>query len=806
MGQQIRREFNTPPTITTKGELDAAVNKLIDTTITAVKDHTPMSRPSPYAKRWFNPDLKTQQVEHNKCRRRWQTSCATRGKDHRATMDLFEEMRKKRRDWTRRIEKAKKEHWREFLDQAGSGSFLWKAAQYTKPTNNYASIPPLNEGDTEYTSNEDKARIFLENFFPQRNAETPQQTRRRLPKELPWKPITEQEIARALTGIKGSKAPGIDGLPTLVWKKTWSAISDIVGQIFEASIQLGYYPRRWKTASIVVMRKDGKPDYTTPDAYRPISLLNTLGKILERVMAKRLSYYAEKYRLLPDTQFGGRPGRSTEQALLILANSIDRALRKHKVLTLLAFDIKGAFNGVSKESIDARLRQKGIPSIARNWIRSFMEDRQANIAFDGFSTSVETISSAGLAQGSPLSPILFAFYNSDLVNQSVTLRGGASAFSDDYFRWIVSSSAKGNIEKLQEDDIPRIEEWARRNGAVFDAKKTKLIHFTRKKSEQLLGSITMNGETNLPLPAIKLLGVIFDQELRWKDHTQYAVKKATMKSLAIARLRFLRPKQMRELYSACVIPKMDYASTVWYNPNKCVWITRTLDTVQRVALIRAISAFRTIATETVEVENHMLPTRLRLTLRAQNTITKLRTMPETHPIHKVLERAVGRIPSVATGPKHALVEALRTMDKRQMEPVETIDPTPRTPWEESIFESIDDDLDPETAKQKANEVMSDPSLVIFSDGSSMNDKTGAAAVMIDDQNRTSRARQTGVGSSQDWSSYQAELIAIYSAINLAIDEQSQRSESEARTPCTYTVLSDCKSALQRLKNPAKTSY
>lgn len=314
-----------------------------------------------------------------------------------------------------------------------------------------------------------------------------------------------------------------------------------------------------------------------------------------------------------------------------------------------------------------------------------MEDRQANIAFDGFSTSVETISSAGLAQGSPLSPILFAFYNSDLVNQSVTLRGGASAFSDDYFRWIVSSSAKGNIEKLQEDDIPRIEEWARRNGAVFDAKKTKLIHFTRKKSEQLLGSITMNGETNLPLPAIKLLGVIFDQELRWKDHTQYAVKKATMKSLAIARLRFLRPKQMRELYSACVIPKMDYASTVWYNPNKCVWITRTLDTVQRVALIRAISAFRTIATETVEVENHMLPTRLRLTLRAQNTITKLRTMPETHPIHKVLERAVGRIPSVATGPKHALVEALRTMDKRQMEPVETIDPTPRTPWEESIF-------------------------------------------------------------------------------------------------------------------------
>jgi hypothetical protein len=57
---------------------------------------------------------------------------------------------------------------------------------------------------------------------------------------------------------------------------------------------------------IVVLRKPGKPDYSAPGAYRPISPLNTLGKLLEAVMAKRLSYYAETYGLLPDTQFGGR--------------------------------------------------------------------------------------------------------------------------------------------------------------------------------------------------------------------------------------------------------------------------------------------------------------------------------------------------------------------------------------------------------------------------------------------------------------------------------------------------------------------
>ena len=50
-------------------------------------------------------------------------------------------------------------------------------------------------------------------------------------------------------------------------------------QATNQQIDLGYYPRKWKMASIVILRKSGKPDYSVPEAYRPISLLNTLGKI-----------------------------------------------------------------------------------------------------------------------------------------------------------------------------------------------------------------------------------------------------------------------------------------------------------------------------------------------------------------------------------------------------------------------------------------------------------------------------------------------------------------------------------------------
>jgi hypothetical protein len=96
-------------------------------------------------------------------------------------------------------------------------------------------------------------------------------------------------------------------------------------------------------------------------------------------MAKRLAYYAETYEILPDTQFGRWPGRATEQALLVFANAINRAWLKDRVVTFVAFDLKGAFNRAIKKTLDTRLKEKGIPTTARQWIQSFMEGRLANI-------------------------------------------------------------------------------------------------------------------------------------------------------------------------------------------------------------------------------------------------------------------------------------------------------------------------------------------------------------------------------------------------------------------------------------------
>jgi hypothetical protein len=69
---------------------------------------------------------------------------------------------------------------------------------------------------------------------------------------------------------------------------------------------------------------------------------------------------AEKYGLLLNNQFRGRPGRTIKQALLVLSNATNRAWYKYHVVTLISFDLKGAFNRVNQKSLDACLQARRI--------------------------------------------------------------------------------------------------------------------------------------------------------------------------------------------------------------------------------------------------------------------------------------------------------------------------------------------------------------------------------------------------------------------------------------------------------------
>lgn len=449
--------------------------------------------------------------------------------------------------------------------------------------------------------------------------------------------------------------------------------------------------------------------------------------------------------------------------------------------------------------------------MARKWIASFMSDRHASIGFDDYRTETTPLPNAGLAQGSPLSPILFAFFNSDLVDQPVNSHGGASAFIDDYFRWRVGRSAEENLAKIQSEDIPRIEAWARRTGSCFAAEKTELLHLTRKRREQLQGQVVMNGKTAEPSSTAKLLGVVFDQELRWKEHVQQAIKRATKVSVALGGLQHLRPEQMRQLYQACVTPVIDYASTVWHDPLRDKTHLRHLNTVQRTTLIRILSAFRTVATTTLEVEAHVLPTHLRLRQRAQNTITSLHTLPRDHPIWDALRRAQKRRNNIGSYARFPLAEALKTMNLERLDELETIDPRPLPPWRAESFAEIEIGSDRETARERAETVGSTSAIVVYSDASGREGHLGAAIAVLDNNLEVIESQQVQVGPMERWSVHVAELIGIFYAVSTvlcsrsAISGEEQKIVNQCLQRSSATADRPCKQSRTRETNQGNAS-
>ncbi|XP_044715289.1 reverse transcriptase (RNA-dependent DNA polymerase) domain-containing protein [Hirsutella rhossiliensis] len=328
----------------------------------------------------------------------------------------------------------------------------------------------------------------------------------------------DANIWKATKYLKAGKSTTGDKVPPLR-KEDGSTTEDKADQADE--LLIAFFPPL--PARIEDEGKPHKDDYTIAKAWRPISLLSTLGKILEAVVAERISYAVETYGLLPANHFGARKRRS-EQALLLLQEQVYKAWRNHKVLSLISFDVKGAYNGVCKERLLERMKARGIPAELIRWIDAFCSGRTASLVVNGFASEQRELPQAGLPQGSPLSPILFLFFNADLVQRRIKAESGSIAFVDDYSAWVTGPTAEANREGIQAiiDDAL---EWEARSGATFETEKTTIVHFTRAT----------------------ILGVIMDNELRFQQHMVKAAAKGLSAAMGLRRLKMLSPRVSRQL-------------------------------------------------------------------------------------------------------------------------------------------------------------------------------------------------------------------------------------------------------------------
>lgn len=250
-----------------------------------------------------------------------------------------------------------------------------------------------------------------------------------------------------------------------------------------------------------------------------------MGKLLEKLIANRLSTAADFHNLLPNEQMGARPGRSTITAVKLLTEQIHTiwGKDKKKVASLLSLDISGAFDNVSHRRLIHTMRAKGIPDRITKFVRSFLTNRTTTIKL-GNHVGDQSPTNTGIPQGSPLSPILFLFFASTLP-PLCTPNSSSVGFVDDTNILTWSESTEENCLTLE--NLHKLcEEWANKHGVKFAPEKYRLIHLSRKrKGHNLQALLHIQGYDANPSTSIKILGIHLDPKLHWGVHIRKTKQK-----------------------------------------------------------------------------------------------------------------------------------------------------------------------------------------------------------------------------------------------------------------------------------------
>ena len=185
-------------------------------------------------------------------------------------------------------------------------------------------------------------------------------------------PIDEEFVSHTIAKLQPNKAVGLDKLSARLLKDGSRVISPVLTSLINKSIKDGVFPKLWKSAKVSALFKGG--DKQLKDNYRPISILPTVSKIMERAVHLQLSTYLEHNKLISSCQFGFRLGKSTSTALLNFTDHILSNMDNGKVTGAIFLDLK-AFDTVNHEILMRKLKNLGVSGKSLSWFNSYLTGR-----------------------------------------------------------------------------------------------------------------------------------------------------------------------------------------------------------------------------------------------------------------------------------------------------------------------------------------------------------------------------------------------------------------------------------------------
>jgi len=779
--------------ILTTTEYDTFYSLLTATIQKCITRHVPKPKISPYSKRWWTRDLTEMKRTVNKASR---TYFKNPTPQNRTQLHAFSAQ------YTKMMDKAKAQHWKTWLKEADEKS-IWIAGRYaTKPFSDGCAdkIPALKRDDGTLTNNnKEKCDILYKTFFP---PEPPSASLQipddpTYPDPVPMPDITYHFFTDSLMAAKPFSAPGPDGIPNALLQQCFALLGPLLWIMFQATCTLRYEPSEMKQLTTIVLRKPGRDDYSLAKSYRPIALYRTIKKSFDSVYAKILTYVTETHQLLPPNHIGGRPGRTTSDAIHLLTSHIKDELRKGNVVTVISLDIQAAFPNAVKARLIHNMKQRRVPMELVDYFNHDLSGQSTCLTFDDYASTPYHITN-GIGQGAPSSGGAYLYYNAPLIEIITDPRqSAAAAYFDD--TWILTAGKSfEDCDALMNPIARRAQLWSDTHNSPFEVSKFAMLHLFAKGKHIERPPFSWVDKPILPTTYLKYLGIYIDQDLNFKMQAESATNKALKVLYACNRLT--RPafglphRYIRRLFTAIVIPKLTYALDTWYRPVTftpsgqrnigSIGFLHQMNKVHRLACLLITGGLRLTATDILEVHANLPPLHLQLNSICHNAALRLCALPNSHPIHPIVAKA-SRYRSIRRhrAPLHNLMCAWNLVPSS----IETINPFPFPPtWSPPLTF----DIAPTRAEAKVRLNTRNSDQIIFSDGSGLEGNIGCAS--HSNHHNINSNLLFHLGSADDHTVFEGELIGAILAVH------SIRATRRSRN---ITIAIDNQATIQALAKP-----